>query len=272
MILDYNSVVELVYSARSIALRPFSSMVVSEKQANDFVTNIDLDINNYLKKELNQLYPYIGFLTEEEPGQLSSTCFILDPIDGTTNLIRDYRMSSISLALYHEGEAVFGVVFNPFNKEMFFAIKGKGAYCFDTSFGIGKLLKIGVSNYQQSPLSCSKREAPQSLLEFGAGSSNKENADANFALAKSIFLECLDIRRVASTALTICYIAAGRLDGYFERIIKPWDYAAASIILAEAGGKSTDWSGAPLPFSKPGTIISSNGVIHDFLLKKVALA
>jgi myo-inositol-1(or 4)-monophosphatase len=174
-------------------------------------------------------------------------------------------MSSISLAYAEQGKVVFGVVLNPFTHELFFALRGNGAYVFKTDRGILPLLKIGVENYKRNPLKTGDRPLQRSLIEFGASSSHKDLAPETFARAQKVFENCLDLRRVCSTAIAVCYIAAGRLDGYFEKIIKPWDYAAGILILEEAGGKSSQWNGNPLPLNTPTTILCANAVIYDEL-------
>lgn len=268
--MDYNKILSLVYKAREIVfsneLRP------QEKNENpyDFVTAVDVGISDFLKAELFKLFPDVGFMTEEESDhKVTDKVFILDPIDGTTNLIYDYKMSSISLAYVEYGKVVFGIVFNPFTNEIFFSIRGKGAHLYKADNGIEELISIGVENYDKNVLSVGKRDLKHSLIEFGAGSSHKEQANETFARAKRVFEKCLDLRRICSTAIAICYIASGRLDGYFEKIIKPWDFAAATLILEEAGGKSSDWDKNPLPLDRPCTIVCANNTIFDELIELV---
>jgi len=268
--MDYNKILSLVYEARKIVFSEEKLSQIENKNPYDFVTAVDIGISNFLKQELKVLYPEVGFITEEEnEHNFSSKVFILDPIDGTTNLIYNYRMSSISLAYAEDGVVKFGIVFNPFSNELFFAIKGMGSYSFDASCGIQSLISNGIENYNTNKLCVSKRELKSSLIEFGASSSHKEMTEETFARAGRVFYNCLDLRRICSSALAICYIAAGRLDGYFEKIIKPWDYAAANLILLEAGGRSSDWDGNPLPLNKEGTIICSNPVIYDKLIELI---
>lgn len=265
--MNYNEVVSLVYQARKIVFEKQKLQHVENKNPYDFVTEVDTGISDFLKKELAKRFSDVGFMTEEETEHtLYSKSFIVDPIDGTTNLIYGYRMSSISLAYAENGQVVFGVVLNPFSSELFFAIKDRGSYLFDASNGIDDLLKLGVENYTQNRLSVSKRPMEKALVEFGASSSHKAMTDETFARGGRVFKNCLDLRRTCSTAIAICYIAAGRLDGYFEKIIKPWDYAAGILILAEAGGQSSDWDKNPLPLDREGTIVCSNSVIHDSLI------
>lgn len=237
----YERVIELVKSAKKIVDNEILKKDIHMKGAANFVTAVDTEISGYLKGRLREYYPEIGFFSEEEEGKLSDPCWILDPIDGTTNLVYGYNMSTISLALYQEGKIQFGVVYNPFNGECFTAESGKGAY-------------LGRQQIQVS-----QRGMAESIIEFGAGSTHKENTEVNFEIAKKIFSRCIDIRRICSSALTLCYIAAGRIDGYFEKVLKPWDYAAGSLILEEAGGELSDYQGKALQFAGRSSLIAGNG-------------
>ena len=265
--MDYNKILSYVYQAKKFVFSKSKLHDVKTKNPFDYVTAVDTGISDFLKSAFKKEFPDVGFMTEEESEHtLADKCFILDPIDGTTNLIYDYKMSSISLAYAEKGKVVFGVVFNPFTREMFFSVRGRGAHYFKTDKGIKKLLDVGVENFTDNLLFASKRDLEHSIIEFGASTSNKQIADETFTRAKRVFTNCLDLRRICSTALAISYIAAGRLDGYFEKHIKPWDYAAAILLLEEAGGKSSDWDDKPLPLDKAGTIVCSNGTIHSELL------
>ena len=246
--MDYEKIVEIVKSAKKFVLSDNLSHEVKMKGEADFVTGVDLSISEYLKEKLHDLAPGIGFMSEEEePDKLAPRRWILDPIDGTTNLVYDYRMSSISLGLCDNGKSVFGVVYNPYTDETFTAVRGEGAFL--------NCKKITVND----------RAPHDSIIEFGAGSTRKREADEAFAIAKEVFLHCLDLRRICSSALAICFIAAGRMNGYFEKVIKPWDYAAASVILEEAGGHLCDWTGAPLPFDRPSGIIAASPQTYNYL-------
>ena len=249
--MDYEKIIELVKTAGDFVYADDLRNDISLKGDADFVTNVDITISNFLKTKLYELYPEIGFFSEEEDGYLKDPCWILDPIDGTTNLIFGYKMSSISLGLYCNNEMMFGIVYNPFTQECFTAERNKGSYV------NGKLLSV------------SKRKIEESIIEFGAGSTRKKEADKNFELAKEIFKNCIDIRRICSSALDLCFIADGRIDGYFEKVLKPWDIAAGSLILEEAGGKITDYNGSPIKFSNPTSIVASNGVTHEYLVNTI---
>lgn len=247
--MDYISVEKIVLNAKKI-IDKHINLKVNKKAENDFVTDVDIEISRYIKNELGKLFPEVGFFSEEEPGKLNENCWILDPIDGTTNLVYGYKLSSISLAHYKDGIIRYGIVYNPFYDEIFTAEYGKGSFLNHTK-------KLHVSD---RPLS-------ESLVEFGAGSTHKENTDENFELVKLIFKNCVDVRRICSSALDICYIADGRIDGYFEKILKPWDYAAGMLILSEAGGVACDYNGGPIQYSEASSIIAGNNISQPALVK-----
>lgn len=264
--MDYNAIVELVYGARSLARRKLKKDDVKLKGRADFVTETDLAISEYIKAGLKEIDGGAAFVTEEESEHVNSgRRFILDPIDGTANLVRGYNMSSVSLGYYEDGEVKFGVVYNPFTDEIFFAVKGCGAHCYNAFRGLKPLLKRGVEQYALNPLHVTDYGIADAMIEFGAGSTNKAVAKESFEIGRTVFEQCVDLRRVSSTALSLCFIAAGRIDGYFERRIKPWDYAAASLILEEAGGRLSQWNGEKLPFNEPSTIVAGNPHVYEHL-------
>ncbi|MBR6407494.1 MAG: inositol monophosphatase [Clostridia bacterium] len=251
--MDFERIIELVKnSGRMVKNLAHDEYNTRLKGQSDFVTAADIAVSKYLKKELKSEAPHVGFLSEEEGGRLTDPCWILDPVDGTANLVYGLNMSSVSLGLYVGGRVVFGVVYNPFSGECFTAEEGKGAFL------------------NNSRIAVSKRDISQSIVEFGAGSTHKENADISFAVAKDIFMHCVDIRRICSSALDLCFIASGRIDGYFEFVLKPWDVAAGSLILSEAGGRITDMNGRAIDLSRKTSVVASNGVIHDYLLNTIS--
>lgn len=250
--MDYAKVIELVKKAGSFVFDKSLKGDVHMKGAADFVTAVDLKISEFLKKELAILTPEIGFMSEEEKGEIAKKRWILDPIDGTTNLVFDYNMSSVSLALYDETQVIFGVIYNPFNGDTFTAERGKGAYL------NGEKLKKAED-----------RDLDNCLIEFGAGSTKKHLAEQNFTVAKEIFKNCLDIRRICSSALALAYIAAGKINGYFERVLKPWDYAAATLLLDETGVKHTDWQGQPLQYEKDSSIVCGTDKAYALMFEQI---
>ena len=250
--MNYQAIIDLVKQASNAVFDESLKTDVAMKGAADFVTAVDLKISDFLKRELAILTPDVGFMSEEESGAIAERRWILDPIDGTTNLVYGYNMSSVSLALCEYGEITFGVVYNPYSKELFVAERGKGA-----TLNGNKLPTIA------------DRELSDCIIEFGAGSTKKQYTESSFAIAKEVFTHCLDLRRICSSALAICFVAAGRINGYFERVIKPWDYAAASLILHECGGLSTDWDGNAVEFENASSFACGSPKAHAFLLDTV---
>ncbi|MCQ2534630.1 MAG: inositol monophosphatase [Clostridia bacterium] len=222
------------------------SIAIDEKTGRaNFVTEYDRMVQDKLNQGLSEIVNDALFVGEEgETNTFSSKgkYFIVDPIDGTTNFIKDYHMSCISVALMKDGEAVFGAIYNPYLDEMFYAMKGEGAFCNEK--------KIHVSS---EPLS-------NGLVLFGSSPYKAELSKKSFEVAYDFFTKALDIRRSGSAALDLCAVAAGRAELYFELNLQPWDYAAGSLILTEAGGVITDFEGNELVFDRPCSVLARNGV------------
>ncbi|MBO5197932.1 MAG: inositol monophosphatase [Lachnospiraceae bacterium] len=251
---NYKEVVELMLQTRSIIFNETALAAVSEKGLDDFVTQVDVGVQEFIEAELTKRYPEIQFLGEEKKAKIdfSRPCWILDPIDGTTNLIHHFQHSAVSLALYADGGIVFGAVYNPFTGELFHAVKGEGAYLGEKRIQVTKAKTLY-----------------ESLIGVGTTPYRKDLIDANFATFKNFLLKCQDIRRCGSAELDLCYVAVGRQDGYFERTLSPWDFAAGSLIVEEAGGKVTDIEGNPLDFDGPSAVVASNGLIHEEMLGEI---
>ena len=225
---------------------------IRKKGDSDFVTDFDLAVQSFLKERLHLLCPEIGFLAEEESGSALAEdrpFWVLDPIDGTMNFIRELGLSAISLALVENGETAMGIVYNPFSGELFSAERGKGAFL------CGR--PIHVSD---------KTELSDALAAVGTSPYYKPKTAECFEIYRELFLRCVDIRRLGSAALDICYVAAGRFDLYYEYVLSIWDYAAARLILTEAGGKITNTDGRPTSSEKKSPIVASNGRLHSAVL------
>lgn len=248
--LNYNEIELMVRNAGNIMKSGVSSSDIYIKGRADFVTQKDLEVQNYIFTELNKLYPYIGFIGEEEGKSISNESgmqWILDPIDGTTNYIYGYNMSAISLALKDNDKIVFGMIYNPFTNEMFKAIRGEGAYLNDKP--------IKVSNTDT---------LTNALVAVGTSPYYKNLAVEVFDKIRHLFEESLDIRRSGSAALDLAYVASGRQDAYFEYNLKPWDYAAGCLILEEAGGIVKDTDGKELSYEAViGVVACCNQKIFD---------
>ena len=209
----------------------------------NFVTSYDLLVQNKLRDGLQQLFPKAKFIGEEgqqETYTEKGEFFIVDPIDGTTNFIKDYQMSCISVAYVVDGEVDFAVIYNPYLNELFWAKRGEGAYCNDK--------KIHVSEHDLS----------NGIVLFGTSPYDMDLAKKSFEMAYEYFLQALDIRRSGSAALDLCAIAAGRAELYFELILSPWDYAAGMLIVEEAGGIVTTLDGEKPAFNKRCSILARN--------------
>lgn len=250
MDMDIQKVISLVTKTQRLIRNREMASHVKEKGLADYVTLVDIAVQNFLKQELFSLTPNIQFLGEETGLQKmeADSFWILDPVDGTTNLMHDYQHSVVSLALCHQGEIVMGIVYDPFREEVFLAIKGKG------SFRNGQ------------PIHVSKAEKLSDTI-IGLGTAKRELADENFARFRRVFGQCQDIRRIGSAALELAYTACGRQDGYFEIYLNPWDYAAGMLLVQEAGGTVTDFTGKPLNPKKGSSVAGTNGYIHAGLLK-----
>lgn len=223
-----------------------STMDVESKWGSaNFVTTYDKAVQEKLREGLARILPQARFVGEEGEGSPFSDeglCFIVDPIDGTTNFIKDYHASCISVGLIENGRARAGVIYNPYLDEMFYAERGKGAYC------------------NESKITVSGNSLENGIVLFGSSPYNEELNEQSFTMAYDYFRRALDIRRSGSAALDLCSIAAGRAELYFELRLSPWDYAAGALIVEEAGGVVKTIDGKEISFDKPCSILAKNGV------------
>ena len=209
----------------------------------NFVTTYDCKIQEMLQMKLAQILPEAEFFGEEEDCQIDRNAeyiFVVDPIDGTTNFIKDYHMSCISIGLLRNGKRYLGVVHNPYLDETFHAISGEGAYM------NGNMIHVSDDSLENS------------IVLFGSSPYNIELAKASFELAYEYFQKCLDIRRSGSAALDLCAIASGRAEIYFELILSPWDFAAGALIVEEAGGMVMTVEGGELLCLEKSSILARN--------------
>lgn len=209
----------------------------------NFVTAYDCKIQEMLQIKLAQILPEAEFLGEEEDCRINRKAeyiFVVDPIDGTTNFIKDYHMSCVSIGLIRNGKRYLGVVHNPYLDETFSAISGKGAYM------NGNAIHVSSDDLENG------------VVLFGSSPYNTELAKASFELAYEYFQKCLDIRRSGSAALDLCSIASGRAELYFELILSPWDFAAGALIVEEAGGIVTTVEGDTLLCLEKSSVLARN--------------
>ncbi|MBQ3603728.1 MAG: inositol monophosphatase [Clostridia bacterium] len=237
-------IIEIVKEAGKIILSAHNqeNAVTAKEGKKNFVTKYDVAVQEYLFNELGQAFPEAEFVGEEGETNLESNAlrFIIDPIDGTTNFMQDYRCSCISVALCEGNSIIAGVVYNPYTNEIFSAEKSKGAYL------------------NGERISVSSRTLSDGLALFGTSPYHPENTDETFALLRKVFDYSRDIRRSGSAAYDICMVACGRCEVFFEKELQPWDVAAGTLILTEAGGIAQTFEGNEICFSKPCDVIFAN--------------
>ena len=226
---------KIVYEAGEIILSAESITVEKQKDGlANFVTKYDTMVQAFLIDQLKHILPEAAFLGEEE-GQCASPadekyCFIIDPIDGTTNFLCDFQYSAISVALSTSGKLTHGIVYNPFRKEMFWCERGKGAFLNDRK------------------LSYSDKTLSEGVFIFGTTPYNPEFRSSAFDMAKEVSYLTMDLRELGSAALNFCYVACGRAVGFASPRLFVWDYAAAAVLLEELGYPLSDFDGKPMDF------------------------
>ena len=229
--------------------------VLSKEGHANFVTDIDLSVQAQLKKQLSALVPGSRFIGEESEneGLGSAPTWIVDPVDGTTNLIHDCRWSAVSIALCEGGQPCAGLIWQPYTGELFFAEAGKGAFLNEASIKV------------------SQNALPDALVAFGTAPYNAELSQQSLRTALCFLNRCTDIRRAGSAALDLAYVACGRADAYFELILKPWDFAAGGLLVQEAGGcfmtPFADSKGGAPVWDRPAGVFASNAVCREQALE-----
>lgn len=221
----------------------------------DFVTEIDKEAEEIIVNEIRKSFPEHGFFGEEtHKDREMEYIWIIDPLDGTTNYIHSYPMFSLSIALAYKGELIVGVIFDPLRDELFTAIKGKGAYLNNRRIKVNEAARIETS-----------------LIATGFPFRSKEYIDSYLKAFREIFLKAGAIRRAGSAALDLAYVACSRCDGFFEFGLSPWDIAAGSLLIKEAGGMVSDFSGGDR-YMETGNIVAGAENIHREILNAVRRA
>jgi myo-inositol-1(or 4)-monophosphatase len=226
---------------------------VEQKGFNDLVSYVDKQAEQIIVDQLKGLVPEAGFITEEGTNTTRGETYnwIVDPLDGTTNFIHGIPVYSVSIALQENSEIILGVVYEVNSRECFHAFRRGGAYCNETP--------IGVSS---SP------ELASSLLATGFPYNGLGRIDAFLEILKSLTEKSHGFRRLGSAAVDLCYVACGRVDGYFQHNLNAYDVAGGSIIVKEAGGKITDFEGGK-DYIFGGEIVASNPYLHSKLLSEI---
>ncbi len=237
------SMIEIVKEAGEILLtaKHIEETVEEKSGRADFVTAYDKKVQDFLFEQLEGILPEAVFIGEEEKEHKAlpeGYAFIIDPIDGTTNFMKGYCVSCISVGLLQAGEPVLGIVYNPYLNEMFHAVKGQGAFC------------------NQKPIHVSEHALLDGILLFGSSPYHEELSARSFDWAYQLFKRSLDIRRSGSAAIDLCNIACGRAELYFELLLSPWDYAAGALLVKEAGGSICTPEGKELSFDKKCGVVA----------------
>jgi myo-inositol-1(or 4)-monophosphatase len=228
---------------------------IDHKGSINLVTDVDLASERLIREAISTYYPRHEVLGEE--GGLSDSGseyrWIVDPLDGTTNYAHGYPIFCVSIALECKGEIELGVVYDPMRDELFTAEQGGGA---------------ALNN---RPIRVSKTaELIEGLLSTGFPYDIKTSKLTNLDHWANFAMNAQALRRDGAAALDLCYVACGRFDGFWELNLSPWDTAAGALIVTEAGGRVTNFSGGPFSNYKP-EVVASNGLIHDRMLEVLKL-
>lgn len=227
---------------------------VDYKSAFNLVTDVDRASEEKVVEILTDTFPEYGILGEEGgerlPGKLRR--WLIDPLDGTTNYAHSYPFFNVSIGLEENGRVLVGVVYNPIADELFWAVRGQGAWLNDRRISVSSVSSLG-----------------ESLLATGFPPDSKATRENNMQEFVALTDLSHGVRRDGSAALDLCFVAAGRLDGFWEGGLSPWDVAAGSLIVEEAGGRVSNLAGGPLDIHS-GDILSTNNLIHDAVAERLA--
>ena len=230
---------------------------VSIKGPANFATSADHRSEETVFRELSRARPGYGFLMEERgavEGPDKTHRWIVDPLDGTTNFMHGVPLFSIAIGLEREGEIVAGLVYNPIYDELYTAEKGQGAFLNN------RRLRVAA-----------RRTLADSLITTGIPHRGRLGHDRFLTECKRLMAQVAGIRRTGSAAMDLAWLAAGRFDGYFERGLSPWDIAAGSLLVREAGGHVTDARGGKGAL-ETGEIVAGNAQVHRAMLELLAEA
>lgn len=228
---------------------------IDKKGAIDFVTEADTGSERAIIETIQNVFPDHSILAEESGLSKGDTDhqWIIDPLDGTTNFAHQIALFSISIAFALAGETVFGLVLNPITRELFIAVKGKGASL------NGRPIRVSKST-----------SVSESFLVTGFPYNLRDLFDPLVIRFSNCLKVSQGIRRLGSAAIDLCFMACGRFDGFWEQNLKPWDTAAGELIAREAGAIVTNFSNEPFTIDKT-EILATNGKIHEEMLSLLAI-
>lgn len=240
--------------------KKFDLNQVERKHAHDYVSYVDKGSEARIVSALRELLPEAGFITEEGSAGHSSEqqVWVIDPLDGTTNFIHQYAPYAVSIALLQGKEILLGVVYEICADECFFAWQGGGAY-----------LGVGSEGAKREKLRVSQQKIEDALLCLQLPYNSEAYKPTAKHFIDTFYGHAASIRMNGSAAMSLCYVAAGRLDGYAEQYIGQWDYMAGSLIVIEAGGQVTDYSGSA-DFTSGNSVVATNGIIQQDILNAIS--
>lgn len=226
----------------------------SQKGTNDFVTNVDKEAERLITEVIRKAYPQHTIIGEEQ-GQLlgedNDVQWVIDPLDGTTNFIKRLPHFAVSIAVRVKGKTEVAVVYDPMRNELFTATRGQGAQ---------------LNGYRLR--STQAKDLSGTILATGFPFKAKQHSATYMNMLGKLFTECADFRRTGSAALDLAYVAAGRVDGYFEIGLKPWDFAAGELIVRESGAIVTDFTGGH-NYLRSGNLVAGNPKVVKALLATI---
>ncbi len=248
-----NIAVRAARRAGSILMRYYGridSLTISEKQSNDYVSEVDRNAEAAIIEVIRRAYPHHAILAEES-GEHKGNDFlwIIDPLDGTTNYLHGFPQFSVSVALQHRGQLISAAVYDPLRDEMFTASRGAGALLNDR--------RLRVSD---------QKTLKGALIGTGIPFRDQRYLDEYLAMLKAMVRDTAGIRRPGSAALDFAYVAAGRVDGFWELGLSAWDFAAGALLVQEAGGAVTDIRGGNRHLES-GNVVAGNLKVHQAMLK-----
>ena len=228
-------------------------LTIENKSINDFVSEVDKTAEKAIINEIKKAFPKHSILAEESGEILGDSDFqwIIDPLDGTTNYLHGFPQYAVSIALLEKQAMTHAVIYDPFKEELFTASKGDGAYLNN------ERIRVTVSNGLQD-----------TLIGTGFPFKDPQHLDCYLETFKAIHPHVSGIRRAGSAALDLAYLAAGRLDGFWEIGLNSWDIAAGSLLVKEAGGFIGDFSGRD-QYMETGNVVAGNADVYKALLKKI---
>jgi myo-inositol-1(or 4)-monophosphatase len=248
--------VEAVVRAGDMMMaRAGTGMRIDKKGAIDLVTEVDLAVERMFRETIAARFPDHAILAEEFGGSRvvpDGPCWVFDPIDGTTNFAHGLPIFCSSVAIEVAGTAQVAAVYDPNRRELFTAEQGGGAFL----------------NGQPLQVSSASRMI-DAMLVTGFPYDVHQRLDEIVGLFRAFVGTARAVRRLGSAALDMCYVAAGRMDGFWEKRLSPWDVAGGALIVQEAGGRVTSFTAAPFS-SRSGEVVASNGRIHDAMLEVIA--